>query len=156
VAAWSFGKSPAGASPAGPPPAAASSVLDAPGSSTPPNWLAGVYAGYKYINVTVLGVLQRKAVNDYFSFFRTAVSTRGLPQSGLVNFNPERTCQNAVEFCGTYQVNGDVVNILLNRGTYRQVGSLTPGQLQIADRRYTLQRDISKSAASCARHGWIG
>jgi hypothetical protein len=146
---WTFGKAPAGTSSNDAPPAAREATVPPPAASSAPasNRLEGVYAGYKYVNTTVLGVVQRKAVNDYFSFFPDGSVYWGLPQTGLVNFNAARACQNAVEFCGNYVVNGDAVTIVLNRGTYRQVGTLTPGQLQIADRRYTLQGDISKSTA---------
>jgi hypothetical protein len=71
----------------------------------------------------------------------------GLPQTGLAGFNMARACQGRQEFCGTYQKSGDQVAIALNRGTYRQAGTIAPGGLQIADRTYKLQGDISKSAA---------
>jgi hypothetical protein len=146
LSTWSF------ANLSAPAPAPSTSAPAAPSagavaSNVPANRLEGVYSGYKFNYVTVLGVVQRKAVNDYFSFFPDGTVYWGLPQTGLVGFNPARACQGAPEFCGTYQVNGDQVNILLNRGTYRQVGTVTPGVLDIADRHYTLQGDISKSAA---------
>jgi hypothetical protein len=128
------------------PPETAAPAPALPGG-TPPNALDGVYGGYKFIYTTVLGVVQRKAVNDYFSFFPNGTVYWGFPQTGLTGFDPARARQNAAEFCGTYQMNGDRVIILLNRGTYRQVGTLASGGLQIEDRKYTLQGDIAKSAA---------
>jgi hypothetical protein len=128
------------AAPAAPSAPAAASTL-------PPNRLHGVYSGYKYIYATTLGVVQKKAVSNYFSFFPDGTVYWGLPDSGLANFNVARVCAPAPEFCGTYQVDGDRVDIVLNRGTYRQVGTLTGSALQIEDRRYTLEGDISKSTA---------
>jgi hypothetical protein len=148
VSTWSFANlnppsepgtsAPAGAAPAAP--AAVSSIA-------PANRLDGVYGGYKFNYVNTLGAVQRTAVNDYFSFFPDGTVFWGFPQTGLAGFNMNRACQGRVELCGTYQVNGDRVTILLNRGTYRQDGSLSSGGLQIADRNYTLQGDPAKSAA---------
>jgi hypothetical protein len=119
----------------------------APSGPTAPNRLEGVYSGYKYIYATVLGAVQRRAVADSFSFFADGTVYWGLPQTGLAGFNMARACQDRVEFCGVYQMNGDQVSIVLNRGTYRQAGAIAPGGLQIGDRTYKLQGDISKSAA---------
>lgn len=149
VSTWSFANLPKAASPgteagtdAAPPAPKAAASGDAPA-----NRIEGVYSGYKYNYVNVLGAVQKKAVNDYFSFFPDGTVFWGLPQTGLVGFNMARACQGRVEFCGTYQVNGDQVVIVLNRGTYRQVGSIAPGGFRIADRPYTLQGDPAKSAA---------
>ena len=147
VTTWSFESAPP---PVAPP--ADTALPEAPAapvdkSTVPPNRLEGVYSGYKYIYATTLGVVQKKAVTNYFSFFPDGTVYWGLPDTGLANFNMRRTCPPAPEFCGTYAVDGDRVDIVLNHGTYRQVGTLAPGSLQIEDRRYTLEGDISKSAA---------
>ena len=144
IAGWTFDSA---AAPAAPPTETAAPAAPAATSTLPPDRLEGVYSGYKFIYATTLGVVQRKAVNNFFSFFPNGTVYWGLPETGLANFNMARACPPAPEFCGTYQVTGDRVDILLNRGTYRQVGTLTAGALQIEDRRYTLEGDISKSAA---------
>ena len=152
VSTWSFANltSPgAPSSDASPPPAEPAVPAPAPAapaanSSLPPDRLEGIYSGYKYIYATVLGVVQKKAVNDYFSFFANGTVFWGLPENGLANFDMARACQGRVEFCGTYHLSGDQIQIVLNRGTYKQVGSVIPGMIQIADRRYTLQGDPAK------------
>jgi hypothetical protein len=152
ITTWSFANltdtsgPPAEAVPAPPP------VEAAPAASPAPNRLDGVYGGYKFIYTTVLGAVQRKAVNDYFSFFPNGTVFWGLPQTGLAGFNMARECQGRVEFCGSYQMNGDQVLIVLNRGTYRQAGVRSPVGLQIGDRQYTLMGDPAKAAA----HGLDG
>jgi hypothetical protein len=152
IGTWSFANlTNAAASPPPPPgdgvPAAPSA--DAPESrSAVPNGnrLEGVYGGYKFIYTTVLGAVQRKAVNDYFSFFSDGTVYWGLPQSGLAGFNMARECPKNPIYCGTYQVSGDRVALALNRGTYRQAGTRTPAGLHIEDRDYTLQGDPAKAA----------
>jgi len=150
VTTWSFANlntpaaPPGEAVPAAPP---AETAPAPPPAAAPPNRIEGVYSGYKFIYTTVMGVVQRKAVNDYFSFFPDGTVYWGLPQTGLAGFNMAQACRGKLEFCGVYQVNGDQVAILLDRGTYRQAGTFAPGGLQIGDRKYTLQGDPSKSAA---------
>src|SRR5713226_8276261 len=152
VTTWSFANltdssaPPAEAVPAAPPAEAA------PATSPAPNRLEGVYEGYKYIYTTVLGAVQKKAVTNYFSFFPDGTVYWGLPETGLAGFNMARACQGALEFCGTYQMNGDQVLIALNRGTYRQAGVRSPGGLLIENRPYTLLGDPAKAAA----HGLDG
>ncbi|HEX3880795.1 MAG TPA: hypothetical protein VHW24_27625 [Bryobacteraceae bacterium] len=132
----------------GAPKAPALETSPAPAGVTPPNRLEGLYLGYKYNYVTVLGVVQRKAVNDYFSFFPNGEVYWGLPQTGLVAFSMATACAGGkADFCGTYRINGEQLSIVLNRGTYRQGGSVAGGTLQIEDRKYTLQGDPSKSSA---------
>jgi hypothetical protein len=147
IATWTFASL---TNSSGPP------VEVAPAASTPAlpsgNRLDGVYGGYKYNYTTVLGAVQRTVVNDYFSFFPDGNVYHGLPQGGLAGFNMARECQREPIFCGTYQMSGDRIMILLNRGTYRQAGSRTAGGLHIEDRDYTLQGDPAKSAA----HGLEG
>ena len=147
ITTWSFANLTDSSAPPAESVPAAPSAEAPPAASPAPNRLDGVYAGYKFIYTTVLGAVQRKAVNDYFSFFPNGTVYWGLPQTGLAGFNMARACQGAVEFCGTYQMNGDQVLIVLNRGTYRQAGVRSPVGLQIGDRQYTLMGDPAKSAA---------
>jgi hypothetical protein len=160
VSTWTFASlasqaSPSAESSAEPPPRAADPP-PAPTAEAAPRTAAaaatsgpldGIYSGYKFIYATVVCAVQRKAVNDYFSFFPDGSVFWGLPQTGLAGFDMARACQGKVEFCGTYQMNGDQLLISLNRGTYRQAGSRNAAGLQIEDRQYTLEGDPSKSAA---------
>jgi hypothetical protein len=150
---WSFANvSPSGdsspATAAAPAGAAATVSSNTPASTPPPGRLDGVYSGYKYIYVNNLGAVQKQAKADYFSFFPDGNVYWGFPMSGLANFNLARACAGGrVDFCGTYQVNGDHITILLNRNTFRQDGVFESGGMRIGDRPYKLLPDISKSAA---------
>jgi len=141
------GSPPAPANPAPATPPTDVPAAEPPASSLPPNRLDGIYRGYKYNYVTVLGVVQKKAVFDYYSFFPNGTVYWGLPPTGLAGFNMARACQGKMDFCGNYQLSGDQITIVVNGGTYRQTGSYIPGRIQIGDRPYTLQGDPSKSAA---------
>lgn len=126
----------------------AAATASASTPATPPGRLDGVYSGYKYIFVNNLGAVQKKAQADYFSFFPNGTVYWGFPQSGLANFNMARACAGGrQDFCGTYQINGDHIVILLDRNTFRQDAVFRPGGIEIGDRPYKLLPDISKSAA---------
>lgn len=143
VSTWSFATRNTSPATTPPPPADPGPI-----GTTASNRLDGVYIGYKYNYVTVLGVVQKKAVNDYFSFFPDGTVYWGLPQTGLAGFNLARACQGGrQDFCGTYQLNGEQITILLNNGTYKQAGSVMGSKIQLADRPYTLAGDPAKSAA---------
>src|SRR5262249_53482742 len=113
----------------------------------PPDRLEGIYSGFKFVFTTTIGaVVQRSARSDYFTFFRDGTVYNGLPDHGLVGFNLARACGGGrQDFCGVYQLNGELITIVLNRGTYRQVGTRTPGKIEIADRTYILQGDPAKT-----------
>jgi hypothetical protein len=134
-----------------PAPDAPKQTTSAPPTSTkaplPGNRLDGVYGGFKYIYTTVFGQVQRKLSPDRFSFLPDGRVFWGLPETGLANFNFERECQNRQEFCGYYQINGKQLAIVLDNGKWRENGSLIPGGVQVEDRTYTLQGDISKQPA---------
>ena len=150
IASWTFaslGAAPAApgaaapltaAPPAGPP------VPDA--ASLPEGRLEGVYEGYKYIFTTVLGAVQRKAVRDFYTFFADGTVYWGLPRTGMVGFDIRRAAQTNPQSCGTYQMNGDQVSIVVNRGTYRVLAVRSPGGLTFEDRPYLLQGDPAKTA----------
>lgn len=83
--------------------------------------LEGIYSGFKFVFTTTIGaVVQRTAQADYFTFFSDGTVYYGLPDHGLIGFNMARACQGRQDFCGTYQLNGDQITIVLNRGTYRR------------------------------------
>jgi len=142
---WSFAPpdstappSPEATPPPPPPPAS---------GATPANRLDGVYGGYKYIYANVLGAVQKKAVRDFFSFFPDGTVYWGMPENGLARFKMARACQGHIELCGTYSINGEHVTILVDRGRYRQDGTMAPGGLEVGDRNYKLEGDPAKSAA---------
>lgn len=107
--------------------------------------LEGIYSGFKFVFATTLGAVQRSARSDYFTFFRDGTVYNGLPDHGLVGFNMARACQGKQDFCGVYQLKGNQITIVLNRGTYRQTGTRTPGKIEIGDRSYILQGDPAKT-----------
>lgn len=113
----------------------------------PPGRLEGVYSGYKFVYRTTIGAMvQRSAQTDFFTFFRDGTVFNGLPDHGLERFNMAQACSNGrQDFCGVYQLEGERITIVLDRGKYRQVGRYTPDQIQIADRRYILQGDPGKT-----------
>jgi len=159
VPTWSFANlrdadaTPADQAASAPPPAAgpqANAATAMPAS----NRLEGVYAGYKFNYVTVLGVVQKRAVADYFSFFPDGTVYQGLPQTGLAAFNRARECGRNPIPCGIYQLNGDQIAILTNRGTYRQMAMRSPAGLQIGDRQYTLQGDLAKLGPQAIEGVW--
>jgi len=135
------------------PPAVSGPLGPAPatnGSDLPPDRLEGIYSGFKFVYTTTIGaVVQRSARTDFFTFFRDGSVFNGLPDHGLERFNMARACSDGrQDFCGVYQLQGDQLIIVLDRGKYRQVGTYTPGKIQIADRRYILQGDPGKTPTS--------
>jgi hypothetical protein len=159
VPTWSFanlrdGAPPQGDNPPGAPPADGPPPMRDPQSALPPNRLEGIYAGFKYNYVTVLGVVQKRITADYFSFLADGTAYRGLPQTGLAGFSAARACASNPIPCGTYQVNGDQVLILTNRGTYRQTGVREGATIRIGDGQYTLQGDISKLGPQAIAGVW--
>jgi hypothetical protein len=127
---------PATAPPGVTPPAAADPV------SVPAGRLEGIYSGYKYIYVTVLGVVQKKAAFDYYTFFADGTVYWGLVP--MLGFDMARARQRDPEYTGTYSVSGNKVTIALTSGT-RFVAVLSGHVLQIEDRPYTLVGDPGKS-----------
>jgi hypothetical protein len=143
-----------GAAAVPPPPPPADPGANGGAAMPSSNRLEGIYMGYKYNYVTVLGVVQKKAVFDYFSFFADGTVYQGLPQTGLAGFNMQRECARNPIPCGVYQMNGDQVMIATNRGTYRQAGVRSAGGLRIGDRPYTLQGDISRLGQQAIEGVW--
>ena len=56
--------------------------------------LEGVYAGYKFIYVTILGAVQKKAVEDFYSFFPDGTVYWGLPRHGLVRLQHDASARH--------------------------------------------------------------
>jgi hypothetical protein len=124
-------------------PAAGPDVSTSKSETAPPSGrLSGVFQGYKYNYTTTLGVVQKTASIDYFTFFPDGTVYHGLPSTGMVGFNMVRANQTNPEISGTYRIEGDHLMVVLNRGTYRLDASVrSPAQLEFEGRPYTLQSD---------------
>lgn len=130
---------PPGAAPSGPvavPPAAADPVV------IPPGRLEGIYAGYKYIYVTVLGVVQKQAAFDYYTFFADGTVYWGIVP--MLGFDMARARQKDPEYSGSYAVASNRVTVSLG-GDNRFVAVRSGNVLQIEDRQYTLLGDPAKT-----------
>jgi len=108
----------------------------------PPGRLEGIYSGYKYIYVTVLGVVQKQAALDHYTFFADGTVYWGIVP--MLGFDMARARQKDPEYCGTYAVAGNKVTVSLGGGN-RFVAVRSGNVLQIEDREYTLLGDPART-----------
>lgn len=127
-----------GAAPAAAPPAAAPSPV-----VVPPGRLEGIYAGYKYVYVTVLGAVQKQAREDQYTFFADGTVYWGLVP--MLGFDMAAARRKDPEYAGTYTMTGNRVTVSLGGGN-RFVAVLSGRTLQIEDRPYSLQGDPARPA----------
>jgi hypothetical protein len=116
--------------------------------------MEGVYLGYKYNFKTTLGVVQKAASLDYYTFYPDGFVYWGLSDRGMLGFDRNQICAKRPEACGTYQLNGEQITILVNRGTYRQSGVRTPDRIVLGDRPYILQGDPAKTPSHTLEGVW--
>ena len=139
--------------PAGPPAApAAPGAQSGQQSRSPPSpiepvvvpagRLEGIYSGYKYIYVTVLGVVQKQATFDQYTFFADGTVYWGLVP--MLGFDMARARQKDPEYCGSYSVSGNKISVTMGGGN-RFVAVLSGRIMQIEDRPYTLLGDPAKT-----------
>jgi hypothetical protein len=119
----------------GPPPTAESVVV-------PAGRLEGIYSGYKYIYVTVLGVVQKQAKLDYYTFFADGTVYWGIVP--MLGFNMAQARQKDPEYTGTYSVKGNTVSVSIGPSN-RFVALLSGDLLRIEDREFTLEGDPGKT-----------
>lgn len=146
AAGWRFDgpSTPGGAPPSatahtgvGPPPPAAPVDL-------PAGRLEGIYAGYKYIYVTVQGgIVQKQATLDYYTFFADGTVYWGIVP--MLGFDMGRARQQDPEYVGTYRISGSKVSVSLGPSN-RFVAVLNGTLLQVEDREYRLQGDPAKTS----------
>jgi hypothetical protein len=120
-----------------------------PAAMQPPpsgNRIAGIYKGYKYNFTTVLGAVQKRATEDYLTFYPDGFIYHGLPFHGWTGLDRARALETNPEITGSYEIVGNRVNLTLNRGQYRLVGMREGPAITIDGRPYTLLGDPARLA----------
>jgi hypothetical protein len=82
----------------------------------------GIYKGYKYVYTTVLGVVQKRATEDYLTFYPDGFIYHVLPFHGWTGLDRSQVLRTNPEVSGFYEIAGDRLTLALDRGRYRFTG----------------------------------